>query len=76
MRFQPVVLFLATLLAVPFDAPAIAQGSNKKAIDAAFSLADVKYFHGYTQADQHEYTPAGQEDLRAWRDMVTVHLAC
>jgi hypothetical protein len=22
--------------------------------------------------DQHEYTPAGQEDLKAWKDMVTL----
>jgi hypothetical protein len=41
---------------------------------AAFSLADVKYFHRFTKDDQHEYTPAGQEDLNKWTDMVTLHL--
>jgi hypothetical protein len=41
---------------------------------AAFSFADVKYFHRYTKDDQHEYTPSSQEDLNAWTDMVTLRL--
>ena len=50
--------------------------SSQAAADkvAAFSLADVKYFHRFTREDQHEYTPAGQEDLNKWTDMVTLHL--
>jgi hypothetical protein len=49
------------------------QDSDKKEKDAAFSFADVKYFHRFTKDDQHEYTPASQEDLKAWTDMVTIH---
>lgn len=41
---------------------------------AAFSLGGVAYFHRYTNADQHEYTPQGQEDLNAWTDMVTINV--
>jgi hypothetical protein len=48
------------------------QGANKKATLADFSFADLKYFHRFTTGDQHEYTPAGQEDLKAWTDMVTI----
>ena len=48
------------------------QESDKKVKDAAFSFNDVKYFHRFTTDDQHEYTPAGQEDLDAWKDMVTI----
>lgn len=48
------------------------QAADKNAKVAAFSFADVNYFHRFTQADQHEYTPDGQEDLNAWRDMVTI----
>ena len=48
------------------------QASDKKERVAAFSFADVKYFHRFTEADQHEYTPDGQEDLNAWTDMVTI----
>jgi guanylate kinase len=38
----------------------------------AFTFTDVKYFHRFTEKDQHEYTPAGQEDLKAWSEMVTL----
>ncbi len=41
---------------------------------AAFSLGGVGYFHRYTNADQHEYTPLSQDDLNAWTDMVTINL--
>jgi hypothetical protein len=40
---------------------------------AAFSLGGIAYFHRFTTGDQHEFTPAGQEDLDAWTDMVTLH---
>jgi hypothetical protein len=45
----------------------------RKVNTAAFSFAGVEYFHRYTKGDQHEYTPAGQEDLKAWKDMVTIN---
>ncbi len=48
------------------------QAVDKKEKVAAFSFADVRYFHSFTQDDQHEYTPDGQEDLNAWTDMVTI----
>ncbi len=50
-----------------------AQGKDGKSTVAAFSFSDVKYFHRYTINDQHEYTPDGQEDLKAWSDMLTIH---
>jgi len=49
------------------------QAADKKEKVAAFSLADVKYFHRFTKDDQHEYTPEGQEDLKTWTDMTTIH---
>jgi len=48
------------------------QAADRKEKVAAFSFADVKYFHRFTKDDQHEYTPNGQEDLKAWTDMVTI----
>jgi hypothetical protein len=41
---------------------------------ATFTFADAKYFHRFTNEDQHEYTPAGQENLNTWTEMVTVHV--
>jgi hypothetical protein len=51
------------------NAGAAAQKQNA----AAFSFGDVQYFHRFTNRDQHEYTPLGQEDLNRWADMVTIN---
>ncbi len=40
----------------------------------AFRFADVAYFQRWSKGDQHEFTPAGQEDLAKWTEMVTVNL--
>ena len=37
-----------------------------------FSFKNTGYYHRWSQKDQHEYTPAKQEDLEKWTDMVTV----
>lgn len=39
---------------------------------AALSFADTRYEHRWSKAGQHEYTPQGQEDLQAWRDMLSL----
>ncbi len=39
----------------------------------AFAFGDVPYFHRWSQNDQHEFTPAKQEDLKRWSDMITVN---
>lgn len=31
------------------------------------------YFHRWSQKGQHEFTPAKQEDLKKWSDMMTVN---
>jgi hypothetical protein len=72
MRFR-IVVMLAVLLAPCLVTAAAAQDSGKKRSDAAFALGDVPYFHRFTTGDQYEYTPAGQDDLKAWNDMATIH---
>jgi hypothetical protein len=39
----------------------------------AFAFQDVKYFHRWSQNQQHEFTPAKQEDLDHWSDMITIN---
>jgi hypothetical protein len=39
----------------------------------AFVFGNVPYFHRWSQNDQHEFTPAKQEDLKRWSDMITVN---
>jgi hypothetical protein len=56
----------------PDAAGSLPQGTAKKETAAAFVFADVEYFHRFTTGNQREYTPAGQEDLDAWTDMVTI----
>jgi hypothetical protein len=33
----------------------------------------TEYVHRWSQNDQHEFTPAGQEDLAKWADMLTIN---
>ena len=40
----------------------------------AFTFRNTEYFHRWSQNTQHEFTPAKQEDLKAWSDMITVNL--
>ena len=40
---------------------------------AAFSFQQVEYFHRWSQGTQHEFTPAKQEDLEHWSDMITIN---
>jgi len=39
----------------------------------AFVLRDIGYFHRWSQNDQHEFTPEGQQDLNKWSDMITAN---
>jgi len=40
----------------------------------AFAFRGADYFHRWSQGTQHEFTPAKQEDLKAWTDMVTINI--
>ena len=62
-----VSLFFQNGSVAPTKATAVTQDKTP-----AFSFGDVKYFHRFTEKDQHEYTPAGQENLNAWTEMVTL----
>jgi hypothetical protein len=47
-------------------------GVTGKEETSAFVFQGVEYFHRWSQADQHEFTPAKQEDLDHWSDMITI----
>ncbi len=72
MRFQVALVCLAFFAAQNIAIASIPQVAGKQAKVAAFSFAGVDYFHRFTTGDQREYTPNGQEDLKAWTDMVTL----
>ena len=52
-------------------ATTLAPGEDRSA--AAFTFREVKYFHRWSQNEQHEFTPAKQEDLEHWSDMITIN---
>jgi hypothetical protein len=72
MKSQIAFAFIAACLAQTYVGAFLPQSTARQT--AAFSLADVKYFHRFTKDDQHEYTPDGQADLNAWTDMVTINV--
>lgn len=73
MKITTLAAYFAAILTLSFAGGALAQSKGSKNTAPAFSFAGTPYFHRYTTGDQHEYTPAGQEDLKAWTDMVTIH---
>ena len=40
----------------------------------AFGFGGVGYFHRWSDNDQHEFTPTGQDDLQKWTDMITINV--
>jgi len=43
------------------------------AAKTVFFFGGVGYFHRWSQNDQHEFTPEGQEDLDKWTNMITIN---
>ena len=41
---------------------------------SAFAFQKMDYFHRWSQGTQHEFTPAKQEDLDHWTDMITINV--
>jgi hypothetical protein len=66
---QVVVVLIAARLAS--DAQNTAATTAAK---AAFIFGGVGYFHRWSQNDQHEFTPEGQDDLDKWADMITINI--
>jgi hypothetical protein len=47
---------------------------NPPSSKPAFAFNGVSYWHRWSMNSQHEFTPAGQEDLEKWADMITVNV--
>ena len=68
MVLQRVLVFLLVVSGVA----TLTSAENKSA--PAFQFKDVDYFHRWSGGTQHEFTPAKQEDLDHWTDMITVNV--
>ena len=73
-RFEQAARLLAllTLACIPLGAQQTRAAAT--AARPAFVFGSVGYLHQWSQNDQHEFTPEGQEDLQKWSDMITMNL--
>jgi len=68
------LLRIIVSLAVAWSAaPAVKSHAADPSPKRAFVFRDVNYFHRWSQNEQHEFTPAEQEDLNKWSDMLTIN---
>lgn len=68
------LLRIIVLLAVAWNTtPAAKSHAADPSPKRAFAFRDVNYFHRWSREEQHEFTPAEQEDLNKWSDMITIN---
>ena len=67
MKLQFALLCITILLTQLNDS---AEAAPRK---PSIKFRNIEYFHRWSKDTQHEYTPKGQQDLKKWSDMVTLH---
>ena len=67
------LLAVVALVWIPLDAQET-YAAGTAAAKPAFVFGGVDYLHRWSQNDQHEFTPEGQEDVEKWSDMITMNL--
>lgn len=71
----PVVLMsglLAVVASHAADARQVAASQQPASAQPALDFDGKRYLHRYSKNGQHEFTPAGQEDLQRWQEMMTL----
>lgn len=71
----PVVLMsglLAVVASHAADARQVAPSQQPASAQPALDFDGKRYLHRYSKDGQHEFTPAGQEDLQRWQEMMTL----
>jgi hypothetical protein len=72
MRIHSLRIFVSLVFACGAMA-ADENGATGPEPKQAFVFRGVGYFHRWSGNEQHEFTPAKQEDLEKWSDMMTVN---
>jgi len=65
-------LRISAALAIACGAGQASKGAGPSS-QRAFVFKEVGYFHRWSKDEQHEFTPAKQEDLETWSDMMTIN---
>lgn len=72
-RLALIAILLLTLFSGLSQAAEL--GHHEKGSRATnFEFRDTNYFLRWSESGQFEFTPAGQEDLSSWKEMITVWL--
>ena len=66
------LLAVLALVCIPLDSQKTYTAAT--AATPAFVFGGVSYLHRWSQNDQHEFTPEGQDDLEKWSDMITMNV--
>ncbi|MBV9127862.1 MAG: hypothetical protein JO117_07225 [Verrucomicrobia bacterium] len=69
LRWMFYLLLPALAAVAAWGAPDLRTAAGNQAL----TFAGTPYLHRWSGNDQHEFTPAGQEDLEHWADMVTIN---
>jgi hypothetical protein len=64
---------IITTLFVALSTSTALAAESTETVQSSVRLSDVQYFHRWSQNEQHEFTPQGQEELTRWTDMVTIN---
>ena len=71
MKLSPFLSLILLFLICSTVGSAQRQADTKGKISLNFN--QTEYVHRWSQKDQHEFTPPGQEDLSKWKDMLTIN---
>src|SRR6185503_14358163 len=67
-------LSLSCVVILLFSFVAVESAQKDAKSKPILKLNQTDYLHRWSQNDQHEFTPRGQEDLQKWTDMLTVNV--
>ena len=71
---RPAVLSVLTAIALPIAGGTISAAMTSTGKPPTVTFRGAEYILRWSQGTQYEFTPAGQEDLDAWTDMLTLNL--
>jgi hypothetical protein len=72
MKFSLPIALIMTFIAVD-STGALASPADSPKGTPILRLADTDYLYRWSKAEQHEFTPRDQADLKRWSDMITIN---
>lgn len=64
--------YRAVLIAIALLASVLTPVSAQSPATSTLTFNGTDFHHRWSKSGQHEFTPAGQEDLSRWQDMITL----